>query len=175
MRRFQHETLKCVLKYLEFGSGETNVCKLALMISVCSKQVWAKNEPEQWRGCSPQRGPRLQTGSLMVTYKTQTHSSDEWTSCHLHIKTHFTYLLSMMSTTEPSGLMKAEYSRSVSWLADTPTLWDPSHRNLLCKKRWFVWISLKCLLVIIEQVKYATQCEQRSRWDQVCYLKWAML
>ena len=53
------------------------------------------------------------------------------------------YLLSMMSTTEPSGLMKAENSSCVSRLADTPTLWDPSHRNLL-RKTGDLWFSLNC-------------------------------
>ena len=51
-----------------------NKRRVVLMISVCSKQVWAMIEPEQWRGSSPQMDPRLQTGSLMKTYKTQTHT-----------------------------------------------------------------------------------------------------
>lgn len=50
--------------------------------------------------------------------------------CPLHTVP-ITHLLSTISTTEPSGLMNPVYSSSVVWLADTPTLWDPSHRNLL--------------------------------------------
>lgn len=77
------------------------------------------------------------------------------------------YLLSMMSTTEPSGLMKAEYSRSVALLWDTPTLWDPSSRNLLCKMVICVDLvtnaSLQC-----EYQSCKTHNKQSSTWSGPC-------
>ncbi len=93
-RRFQHKALSfCgtfnLKKNLKCNVVETNVHKGALVISVCSKQLWVTNELERWRECNPQRGPTLQTGSRRTTCKTQNHSSVEWISCHLHIKTQY--------------------------------------------------------------------------------------
>lgn len=99
------------------------------MVSACSKRVWGVSEQELWRGCSPRRGPKLQTGSLMMNCKTQTQLPT-WI-CLFAQQLFWAYRFRMIRTTEPSGLMKAQCSRSVSWLVDTPTLWDPSHRNLL--------------------------------------------
>lgn len=114
------------------------VCETALMITAFSKRVWAESELEPWRGCSPRLGPRLQTGSLMMILKKKEKAHVQinvYPSCHIFlINLNMGYLLSMMSTTEPSARTKAENSRCVSPLADTPTLWDPSHRNALCTK-----------------------------------------
>lgn len=142
------------------------------MISVCSKQVWAVNEPEQWRGCSPPRGPTLQTGSLTTTYKTQTHSQVARISCHYHIK--------KTNISHTCWVWWALLSHLVWWRHSIPGLFpDWRTRPLSETPPTGTYCVKEVVCVIIEQVKYAIRCEQTSRetqfatWSGPCYRKLA--
>lgn len=83
-----------------------------------------------------------------------------------------THLLRMMRMTDPSGLMKAVCSKSVCWLVDTPSLWEPSHRNLLNRKKGSV---LPEFLIDRTNDMSCNESLHLFTKDPVCYLKWAML
>lgn len=154
------------MKTCEWWSG-----KEELIVSACSKRVWGVSEQELWRGCSPRRGPKLQTGSLMMNCKTQTQLP-AWI-CLFAQQLFWAYRFRMIRTTEPSGLMKAQCSRSVSWLADTPTLWDPSHRNLLYGEK-IMFGGLPLWSNRTEEILFILMWPKVT-CDPVCYLKCAML
>jgi len=91
-------------------------------------------------GMKPTMGSHTSNWTTTADLKTHAHTQPQsrmnpytrLSSNYMHVyHMSFPYLFSTMSTTEPSGLMKAENSRAVSSLADTPTLRDPSGRNLL--------------------------------------------